>query len=203
MAASNSNMQPWDAPAVVAIRRRWQRLRADGLTAARLIAFHSAHKYLLMAHSVPAYHRLGRLLGDLSVTDLGTLADTYAEDLFGALSRPATRAGHANALQHVAGHFRRQPLSGAQRQQLQAAIAGYRAGQLPLSVPLTVLERLLSAFPDQYLAQQVYLAPSAIDECARGADQGCHRPADRRTGADAVPVAVPVALPVALSGAGP
>lgn len=163
MATSDSRPVSRSAPVAAATRSRWQALRAEGLSAARLIAFHSAHKYLLMAHSVPAYQRLGRLLGNLSVTDLGTLADSYAEGLFAALSRPATRAGHANALQHVGGYFRRQPLSDAQRQQLQAAIAGYRTGQLPLSVPLALLQQLLSAFPDQYLEQQVYLTAADDD----------------------------------------
>lgn len=183
MASPDRDLQPWRAPVAAATRRRWQALRADGLSAAGLIAFHSAHKYLLMAHSVVAYRRLGRLLGDLSAADLDTLADTYAENLFPALSRPATRAGHANALQHIGGYFRRQPLSGAQRQQLQAAIAGYRAGQLPLSVPLRVLQQLLAAFPDDYLARQVYLAPSVTDESISSAD-----------------AFIPVTLSVAMSG---
>ena len=44
----------------------WRRLSAgDGrLSPARLMAFHSRYKYLLMAHSVPHYRQAGRLLGN-------------------------------------------------------------------------------------------------------------------------------------------
>lgn len=45
----------------------------------------------------------------------------------------------------------------------QRAIVGYRAGQLPLSVPLGVLQQLLAAFPDRYLEQQVYLTAADDD----------------------------------------
>ena len=44
----------------------WRALVADGLTPARLIAFGSAYKYLLMAHSIDHYKQAGRLLADLS-----------------------------------------------------------------------------------------------------------------------------------------
>ncbi len=42
----------------------WRRLCAGGLSPARLMAFHSRYKYLLMAHSVPHYRQAGRLLGN-------------------------------------------------------------------------------------------------------------------------------------------
>lgn len=41
----------------------WQRLCDGELSPARLMAFHSQYKYLLMAHSVPHYRQAGRLLG--------------------------------------------------------------------------------------------------------------------------------------------
>ena len=40
----------------------WQALMATGLSARALVEFHSRYKYLLMAHSVPAYQEAGRLL---------------------------------------------------------------------------------------------------------------------------------------------
>ena len=50
----------------------WRRLEADGLTAERLIEFHSRYKYLLMAHSVRHYREAGRLLSDLRGGVVGT-----------------------------------------------------------------------------------------------------------------------------------
>ena len=43
----------------------WRRMCAHGVTAARLIAFHTAYKYLVMAHDVEACRRIGHLLSDL------------------------------------------------------------------------------------------------------------------------------------------
>lgn len=137
---------------------RWRRLRAAGLTAAALIDFHAAHKYLLMAHSVPAYRATGRLLAHLAGRDLAAVADAYIAALMQGLSAPATRGGHANALQHVLGYFRGR-LPATHRQRLREAIESYRQGLVPIAAPLALLQHFLADFPDPYLARQVYLDP--------------------------------------------
>jgi hypothetical protein len=63
----------------------WRRLVEAGVTAPRLIAFHSAYKYLLMAHSVSHYKEAGRLLADLS-GDADSRADAYVLLLMQGLS---------------------------------------------------------------------------------------------------------------------
>lgn len=137
---------------------RWRQLRAAGMTAARLIDFHAAHKYLLMAHSIRTYRELGRLLADLAGADLDAIADIYIAALMHGLQKPVTRKGHSNVLQHIAGYFR-DKLPPAHRQRLATVIDDYRRGLLPLSAPLTLLNHFLADFPDDYLARQVYLAP--------------------------------------------
>lgn len=137
---------------------RWRQLRAAGVTAARLIEFHSAHKYLLMAHSVVVYRRLGVQLADLAGVDINAAADDYIHALMPALSSPVTRKGHTNVLQHIAGYFRER-LPAHHRARLHAVIDDYRLGNLPLAAPMTLLQHFLADFPDDYLARQVYLAP--------------------------------------------
>jgi uncharacterized protein YbgA (DUF1722 family)/uncharacterized protein YbbK (DUF523 family) len=135
----------------------WQRLRAVGLTAQRLIAFHSRYKYLLMAHGAVAYREAGRLLADLS-SDVEDVATRYIALLMQALAKPATPGGHANVLQHLSGYFKTQ-LDAASRQELDRHVQAYRRGELPLVVPLTLLKHHLRAHPDAYVAAQVYLEP--------------------------------------------
>ena len=135
----------------------WQRLVAAGLTSARLIAFHSAYKYLLMAHSISHYKDAGRLLADLS-TDLSARADAYVQVLMSGLSRPATRGGHANVLQHLQGYVK-DDLDSATRQELAELIHSYRRGELPLLAPLTLLRHHLRRAPDSYALEQIYLEP--------------------------------------------
>ena len=137
----------------------WRRTRVHGMTAAKLIAFHTAYKYLVMAHDVSAYRRLGHLLSDLSGA-VDKVARRYVRDLLGALSRPASRAGHANALAHLQGYIRAgetPPTNLSQMQELAGLIEAYRRGQVPLSVPMSLLRRHLIESGTTYAVNQAYL----------------------------------------------
>jgi uncharacterized protein YbgA (DUF1722 family)/uncharacterized protein YbbK (DUF523 family) len=136
----------------------WRRLMSVGVTAARLIAFHSAYKYLLMAHSVPHYNQAGRLLADLSGKNAASRADAYALLLMQGLSRAATRGGHANVLQHLQGYVK-DDLDSMTRRELAESIHSYRRGELPLLAPLTLLRHHLRRSADSYALEQIYLEP--------------------------------------------
>jgi len=135
----------------------WRSVCAAGLSARRVIAFHSAYKYLLMAHSVAHYREAGRLLADLS-GELPAVAARYAAVLMAGLARPATVAGHANVLMHLQGHLKR-ALDAPTRRALAAAIDGYRRGETALDAPLEAFRELLRRYPDPYVVDQVYLNP--------------------------------------------
>ena len=136
----------------------WRRLMSVGVTAARLIAFHSAYKYLLMAHSVPHYNHAGRLLADLSGNNAASRADAYALLLMQGLSRAATRGGHANVLQHLQGYVK-DDLDSMTRRELAESIHSYRRGEIPLLAPLTLLRHHLRRSADSYALEQIYLEP--------------------------------------------
>ncbi len=135
----------------------WQRCLASGLSAQRLIAFHSAYKYLLMAHSVTHYRETGRLLADLS-GDLEATTTAYIRLLMAGLAKPATRGGHANTLQHLQGYVK-DALDGATRRELADSIDSFRRGEVPLMAPLTLLRHHLRRHPDAYALGQIYLEP--------------------------------------------
>lgn len=136
----------------------WQQLMGGGLSAARLIAFHSRYKHLVLSHAPEAYRVLGRLLGSLKERALAAVADEYIRGLMAALTRRANRKGHSNVLQHLQGYFKRR-LTAGQRQELAETIHKYRVGLLPLLVPLTLIRHYLREHPNSYLEQQVYLTP--------------------------------------------
>jgi uncharacterized protein YbgA (DUF1722 family)/uncharacterized protein YbbK (DUF523 family) len=142
----------------VYVYRRWQRLRGEGLTAAALLDFHTAHKYLVMAHSQAAYQRLGRLLSHLSGVDLEAVADAYVAELMPALTRRVNRSRHCNVLQHIMGYLKRHTDPGDKAEMVNA-IDAYRRGEVPLVVPITLLRHWFRRHPDPYMAKQVYLAP--------------------------------------------
>lgn len=147
---------------------RWQRLAEEGITAKRLIAFHTDHKYLVMAHSQAAYNRLGRMLSNLSGVDPGAVALMYVTELMTALKRRVDRKRHANVLQHIMGYFKRSIDSG-DKAELIANIDAYRRGEIPLVVPVTLLRHYLRRHPDTYMERQHYLRPHPDELSLRNA----------------------------------
>lgn len=153
----------------VYVYHRWQRLMAEGVTAKRLIAFHTDHKYLVMAHSQAAYQRLGRLLSDLGgKVDLEAVAREYAAGLFETLARRVNRKRHSNVLQHILGYLKRSIDSGDKAEMLDT-IDAYRRGEVPLVVPITLLRHYFRRHPDEYMERQVYLHPHPDELALRNA----------------------------------
>jgi uncharacterized protein YbgA (DUF1722 family) len=75
-----------------------------------------------------------------------------------ALGVRATRARHANVLQHLAGFFKKQ-LTPDERAELGEVTEEYRRGHVPLVVPLTLVRHHVRGLGIGYLADQVYLNP--------------------------------------------
>ena len=133
----------------------WRRTTAKGLDAERLVAFHSACKYLVMAHDVSAYRRLGGLVADLS-GNVEAVASEYFAALMDGLAKPATRSGHANVLQHLQGYLKG-TLGKGERRELGGLIEAYRLGKTPLELPLDALKDRLRDGEADYAADQYYL----------------------------------------------
>ena len=136
---------------------RWQGLTAR-LTRGRLVAFHTAHKYLLLAHSQRHYRELGRLVATAKQYSTRELARTYGHLFMEALAVKTTIRKHVNVLQHLAGHFK-DALSATTRGELHAVIGEYQKGFVPLSVPVTLIGHYVRVLDVPYLRDQVYLAP--------------------------------------------
>jgi uncharacterized protein YbgA (DUF1722 family)/uncharacterized protein YbbK (DUF523 family) len=123
-----------------------------------LVAFHSAHKFQLLAHSVEGYRRLERLVAKGSAMDRGELSRRYQHGFMCALRLPVTRARHVNVLQRMIGCFKSRLDSGSRRE-LQEVISGYRSGLVPLIVPVTLIRHYVSIFEVTCLKDQLYLTP--------------------------------------------
>ena len=138
---------------------RFRRAERAGWSRAALTGFHERHKFLLMARNQAGMRRLGRLLGSAGrEVPAADLARDYLSGMTAVLRRPASRRGHTNVLQHLAG-FVSDGLDGADREELTSAIESYRRGLLPLIVPITLLRHHVRRQEVAYLADQVYLQP--------------------------------------------
>lgn len=138
---------------------RWREFVENDGTPKGLVAFHTAHKMSIMAHSVEKYRALGRLVADLKSQPWASLRDQYAIDLMTALKLLATPRKHANVLYHLLGHLKK-VINSQARQGVVSTIEDYRLGLAPLIVPLTLLKHHVSMheLPD-WVTQQVYLNP--------------------------------------------
>lgn len=141
---------------------RWRRLCDDGLTPATLIEFHTRHKLLLLSHSELHYRRLGRLVADAGICDMGELSDVYISTLMDGLKRRATRGRHSNVLQHIMGYLKRSIDTG-DKAELNRVIDEYKKGTVPLIVPMKLIEHHFRRHPDDYMALQIYLDPHPAD----------------------------------------
>ncbi len=138
--------------------RRWRDLVQGGLTRGRLVAFHTAHKLLLMAHSPKHYTALGRLVADAKAQSPRALESAYGAQFMEALRVPATPKKQVNVLQHILGYLKRDLEAGDKTELLQV-IGDYHRGLVPLIVPLTLLKHHLKRVGVPYVLDQVYLDP--------------------------------------------
>tara|TARA_R110001592_G_scaffold38609_1_gene127179 strand:- start:18504 stop:19469 length:966 start_codon:yes stop_codon:yes gene_type:complete len=136
----------------------WKQLCAEGLSTHKLISFYSRYKYLVMAHHVPGYKTLGRLLADAGTVPLASLATEFITELMAALAQRATVRSHTNVLFHLSGYLKRS-VPAQERQRLKDLIEQYRLGHIPLVVPLTMLKHHFANNPNAYIDSQVFMAP--------------------------------------------
>jgi uncharacterized protein YbgA (DUF1722 family)/uncharacterized protein YbbK (DUF523 family) len=138
--------------------RRLKELFSGRWTVGGLVAFHTAHKMALLAHSTTAYQELGRRVAGAAKAPRAALRHEYETRFMRTLTIPATRARHTNVLQHMAGHFKK-ALDERSRRELADTIDEYRRGMVPLVVPLTLIRHHVRMLDVPYLAGQTYLEP--------------------------------------------
>ena len=137
---------------------RVKRLFAQRWTVGGLVAFHTAHKLQLMAHSPQAYTALGRMVAAAKGAPRAELARGYTSTFMQGLRVIATARRNTNVLLHVVGYFKKL-LDAAARAELLAVVEDYHRGLVPLVVPITLVRHHVRTHDVTYLAGQTYLAP--------------------------------------------
>jgi uncharacterized protein YbgA (DUF1722 family) len=125
---------------------------------ADLVAFHTAHKYLLLAHSPAHYAKLGRLVANLKGVPRAERLERYGQAFLEGLRVKATTRKHVNVLQHIMGFFK-DHLTAGEKRELLGLITDYAGGLVPLIVPITLINHYVARFEVTYIADQIYLRP--------------------------------------------
>jgi uncharacterized protein YbgA (DUF1722 family)/uncharacterized protein YbbK (DUF523 family) len=136
---------------------RWKAVLAAGLTRGELVAFHTAHKLALLAHSPDAYRKLGRVVATAKGRPIREVAEEYGAVFMEGFAKVATRGRHRNVLHHMVGYFKELPRE--DRRELEEAVADFGRGLVPLVVPLTLVRSQVRRHGVAYLAGQTYLDP--------------------------------------------
>lgn len=138
---------------------------ANDLTTHRIIQFHSKLKYLLMAYSPQGYQATGKMVASISQNyDLREFYEQYREKIFAILSQTPTRKLQVNAIQHIQGYFKHKAKKD-EKTRLGWLINDYLLGYLSINNPLSMILQLLTEYPDNYISEQLYLAP--YPECQK------------------------------------
>jgi uncharacterized protein YbgA (DUF1722 family)/uncharacterized protein YbbK (DUF523 family) len=139
--------------------QRWVAMLDEDGTPGGLVAFHTAHKMTLMAHSPAHYREMGRLVAQAGKLPWDEVATQYAAQLMEGLKVIATPGRHFNVLQHLMG-FLKHGLSPADKAELLGVMEDYRRELVPLIVPVTLLKHHLNRHSvPGWVHQQVYLNP--------------------------------------------
>lgn len=142
--------------------KRWRDLRDGERNRGSLIAFHTAHKLLIMSHSIRHYQLMGKVVARARELPLRDLYAQYESLLLEALKLMATRKKHVNVLQHMMGYFKKD-LTADEKKELLEVIASYAREYVPLIVPVTLINHYVRKYDQPYLKGQVYLNPHPLE----------------------------------------
>lgn len=138
---------------------RWTCMLQKDPSPRGIVAYHTAHKLTMMAHSPAHYQKMGPLVAQAGTLPWADLVDRYARLLIEGLEVLTTRGRHANVLQHLMG-FLKESISADDKAELLNMIHDYQQRLVPLIVPVTLLRHHLRRNPvPEWAHQQVYLNP--------------------------------------------
>ncbi|MEW6672983.1 MAG: DUF523 and DUF1722 domain-containing protein [Thermodesulfobacteriota bacterium] len=141
--------------------QRWRRISSGRKRPGDLVDFHTRHKLLILSHNQNHYRAMGRLVAAARDYPPGELFRLYEAALLEALKHKTTIQKNTNVLQHLMGYFKKQ-LSADEKQELLQIIDQYRAGHVPLIVPVTLINHYVRKYRQPYLSGQFYLQPHPL-----------------------------------------
>lgn len=143
------------------VYHRWQTIQTE-LNPQSLIAFHTRHKLLIMAHSPEHYRLLGKLTASVTKSNLLEKSADYVKILMEGMRMKSTIKKNINVLQHVMGYFKKN-LAADEKQEMLEIIDQYRNAFVPLIVPITLLNHYIRKYEQPYLKEQYYMNPHPLE----------------------------------------
>lgn len=142
--------------------KRWRESLALGPHPRVLMDFHTRHKLLILSHSQKGYRIMGKHVAQTTRKTIEEDMIRYEVLLSEAMALKATGPKQINVMMHMLGYFKKQ-LSADEKAELLEQFDHYRAGQVPLIVPLTLINHYVRKYDQPYLRDQVYLNPHPLE----------------------------------------
>ncbi|MYB06206.1 MAG: DUF523 and DUF1722 domain-containing protein [Gemmatimonadetes bacterium] len=131
---------------------------ARGGRITRLVGFHAAYKFLLLAYSERDLRELGRIVANPGRERFVAVFADYRTRFLQALSDTPRYTSVINVFQHISGFFRKE-LSRREKAHFAELLDRYREGQLPASAIASLLESWAVRFGSTYIMDQALFAP--------------------------------------------
>ncbi len=141
---------------------RFRQLEKQGPDINALVDFHTRHKFLLLAHNPEIYREMGRYVAQARTIPQDQLLPGYLRLLDRAIRTRTSIQKHVNVLHHLLGFFK-DKLAPDEKQEFLELVDEYRKGNLPLIVPVTLLNHFVRKYREPYLGRQYYLHPHPIE----------------------------------------
>jgi uncharacterized protein YbgA (DUF1722 family) len=142
--------------------KRWREALAKKGNRGEIVNFHTKHKLLILSHSTRYYQVMGKLVASAKALPVKDLYNQYQELLIESLKLKTTPKKNTNVLMHAMGYFKKQ-LSSKEKNELLEGIDLYRQRDIPLIVPITLINHYVRKYNQPYLKRQVYLSPDPLE----------------------------------------
>jgi uncharacterized protein YbgA (DUF1722 family)/uncharacterized protein YbbK (DUF523 family) len=142
--------------------KRWREVLSMKENRGTLIKFYTRHKLLILSHSSKHYQMMGKLVAKAKEIPTKELYQEYQAILMEALQLKTTSKKNSNVLMHMMGYFKKD-LSSDEKKELLEVIDHYREGDIPLVVPITLINHYVRKYNQPYLKEQVYLNPHSLE----------------------------------------
>jgi len=128
-----------------------------------IIAFHTANKYMLMAHDLVELKILGNIVASYKKIPFSEIIEDYESHLRLAMSKTPTTKTHTNVIMHVFGYFLKY-LDQNEKQLFLDRLDQFKEDKITLGQILLQISSVAYRFDRIYLASQTYfLLYSDID----------------------------------------
>jgi len=140
----------------------------------QVVDFHQRYKLMIMACNQTEMRNLGRLVAAPKGISFADFCRDYEHGLNRALQHGPRLGGAINVLMHAQGYFKRE-LKSREKEHFADLLERYRNKQVPLSVPVAVIQAWIERFDQPYLRSQVFFRPYpealvSISDSGKGLD---------------------------------